>query len=516
LVYYAGQPLIGTVNLPNGAPVPGAMVTVYDSWGIPHQMVRTSADGSYSVILPPGEDTVNVTTGTFQGLSQAGNVLLSSIKINVSATQGFGYNTPNMVVPIVVHSSSLQGFVYWNTANQTSYNSSIDQLLVGAKAVFWGTANQTKLMATTDASGSFLLSNVPPGVYNYNILYEGTNYTESAVTVRPSTPENATVGLSPAIFQGTVTLPGGAPVSGSTVTATASMGFTSSTTSNATGNFVLGNLGPGNYTVTATGPYSGYRSLGQMAVVTTPGQRINLTLVITPSVSFGFSVTANGQPVAGFPIRFIPIPTLSSNASALSDYSTALTAATVFSTNSNGVVSGTLPTGNYSIYAVGYVGNRLYSGLASIHTPASLAFTNPTTLALAPAFPLSGSVGKADAQNSTSTFVIAYDAVGDSIVTSANASGAFALLLPSGTYTVQAIQGSSTTATPVYTTMTSVSLVYGSTIALTPVVGDFIHFQSGSPINSTGQLYPAAFAMVNVSAGPGGPTETAFADAGGA
>ncbi len=515
LVYYAGQPLLGTVNLPNGAPVPGAMVTVYDSWGIPHQMARTSADGSYSVILPPGEDTVNVTTGAFQGLSQAGNVLLSSMKINVSTAQGFGYNTPNMVVPIVVHSSSLQGFVYWNNANQTSYNSSVDQLLVGAKLVFWGTANQTKLTATTDASGSFLLSNVPPGVYNYNILYAGTNYTESAVTVKPSTPENATVGLAPAIFQGTVALPSGASVSGSTVTAISATGVVSSTTSNSTGKFVLGNLGPGNYTVTASGPYAGYRSLGEAATVTKPGQRINLTLVVTPSVSFGFSVTANGQPVAGFPVRFIPIVTLSSNASALSYYATAQAAAMVFTTNSNGVVSGTLPTGNYSIYAAGYVGNRLYSGLTSIHTPASLDFTNPTTLALAPAFPLSGSVGKADAHNSTSTFVIAYNAAGNSIVTPANASGAFTLLLPSGTYTVQAVQGLSTAATPVYTTMTSVSLVYGSTISLTPVVGNFVHFQSGSPINSTGQLYPAAFAMVNISAGLGGPTETAFADAGG-
>ncbi len=515
LVYYAGQPLIGTVNLPNGAPVPGATVTVYDSWGIPHQTVTTSADGSYSLILPPGEDTVNVTTGTFQGLSQAGNVLLSSTKINVSSAQGFGYNTPNMVMPIVVHSSSLQGFVYWNTANQTSYNSSVDQLLVGAKVVFWGTENQTKITATTDASGSFLLANVPPGVYNYNILFGGSNYTESTVTVKPSTPENATIGLSPAIFQGTVTLPGGTPVSGSTVTATTSTGLTSSTTSNATGRFVLGNLGPGNYTVTATGPYSGYRSLGQLAVVTTPGQQINLTLVITSSVSFGFSVTANGQPVAGFPVRFTPILTLSSNVSPLSSYSTAQSAATVFTTNADGVVSGVLPVGNYSVYAVGYVGNRLYSGVTSIHIPASLAFTNPTSLALAPAVPLSGTVARVDPLNSTSTYVIAYNSAGAPVVTSASVSGAFNLLLPAGTYSVQAVQGSTTVVSPVYTTMTTVNLLYGSSISMTPVVAGFAQFEVGSPINATGRLYPASFAMVNISVAAGGPTVTAFADSGG-
>ncbi|MGD0718163.1 MAG: carboxypeptidase regulatory-like domain-containing protein, partial [Thermoplasmata archaeon] len=514
LVYYAGQPLIGTVTLPNGRPVAGAQLTVYDAWGIPHQTTTTSADGSYSVILPPGQDTVNVTTGTFQGLSQAGSILLDSMKINVSSAQGYGYNTPNMVVPIVVQPSSIQGYVYWNTAN-SSYNPQVDELLAGAKVEFWGADNQTKYTATADASGSFLLSNVAPGVYNYNVLYAGSNYTEAAVTVQPSAPTNATVGLAPAIFEGTVTLPGGTPVPGSTVTAISDTGIGSATVSNASGAYLLGNLGPGNYTITASGPYSGYRSLGELAVITSPGERVNLSLVITVSESFSFPVTANGQPVTGFSVRFTPLPALSSNASAVQYYTQAQGVATVFSTGANGVVRGTLPAGNYSVYAVGYVGNRVYSGITSIHIPSSFAYTNPAALALAPAVPLSGTVASVDTENGTTTVVVAYDLAGDQVVTTTTSSGAFNFLLPAGTYSVQALQGSTSAPAPIYTTMTPVALRYGSAISMTPVVASWVHLEAGSPINTTGQLYPASFAMVNISAGSGGPTMTSFADAGG-
>ncbi|MCI4360680.1 MAG: carboxypeptidase-like regulatory domain-containing protein, partial [Thermoplasmata archaeon] len=88
LQYYAGQPLIGTVTLPSGAPVSQARVTVYDSWGIPHMTALTSADGAYSLVLPPGNDTVNVTTGPVNALVQAGTTSLSSFEISVPPALG--------------------------------------------------------------------------------------------------------------------------------------------------------------------------------------------------------------------------------------------------------------------------------------------------------------------------------------------------------------------------------------------------------------------------------------------
>ncbi|HEV2165907.1 MAG TPA: STT3 domain-containing protein, partial [Thermoplasmata archaeon] len=53
LEYYPGQTVVGTVQLPNGRPVPNVHVTVYDSWGIPHMTVVTGANGTYSLVLPP-------------------------------------------------------------------------------------------------------------------------------------------------------------------------------------------------------------------------------------------------------------------------------------------------------------------------------------------------------------------------------------------------------------------------------------------------------------------------------
>ena len=172
-------------------------MTVFDGWGIPHMSVLTAPDGSFSVVLPPGNDTLNVTTGAFVGLSQQGSVLLKELNITVSNAVGLAYNAPSVQELITIPAASVSGFVYLNTGGGSTYQST-DPLVPGAQVIFWGSDNLSKVTATTDASGSFALTNVPPGVYNYNVVYRGYNYTESPFTVTPhaTTPTNATVGLT--------------------------------------------------------------------------------------------------------------------------------------------------------------------------------------------------------------------------------------------------------------------------------------------------------------------------------
>ncbi len=54
LEYYPGQTYLGDVTLPDGTPISGVRATVLDQWGIPHQTTFTQADGSFSLVLPPG------------------------------------------------------------------------------------------------------------------------------------------------------------------------------------------------------------------------------------------------------------------------------------------------------------------------------------------------------------------------------------------------------------------------------------------------------------------------------
>ncbi len=143
LQYYPGQTLLGSITLPSGAPVSGARLTVYDSWGIPHMSVVSQPSGQYSVILPPGNDTVNVTIGPVQGLTQAGATVLSTLHVNVPQSVGLSPDAPNLVRPIVLAPAKVQGFVYWNAANNSTYQPSTDPLVVGAAVTLNGSGLPT-------------------------------------------------------------------------------------------------------------------------------------------------------------------------------------------------------------------------------------------------------------------------------------------------------------------------------------------------------------------------------------
>ena len=173
LEYYPGQPLSGTVSLPDGTAVAGARLTVYDGWGIPHQTVLTSVDGSYTVTLPPGNVTLNVTGGPLQGLGQNGTELLDSIHLDVNPALGFSLDSPPIAQNIVLQPGSVNGFVYWNETGNTTYDASKDPATVGASVTLGG-GGLRNYTATTDVGGSFRLTDVT-GVYNFTVRAAGAN-----------------------------------------------------------------------------------------------------------------------------------------------------------------------------------------------------------------------------------------------------------------------------------------------------------------------------------------------------
>ncbi|HLY77632.1 MAG TPA: carboxypeptidase regulatory-like domain-containing protein, partial [Thermoplasmata archaeon] len=250
LAYYPGQLLSGTVTLPDGSPVGGARLTVYDGWHIPHQTVLTGADGAYSVILPPGNVTLNVTSGPLQGFAQNGSELLDSVHLYVNPSLGFSLNSPPIAQSIVLQPGTVNGFVFWNATGNTTYDPSADTVAVGANVTLGG-QGMHNYTATTDVGGSFRLTNVVPGVYNYTVHSSGATFSEGQVVVHPGEAANATAGLVPSHLSGTVKQEDGTLAIGATVSISSSSGLLETVLANTSGGYSFSNLVPGNYTLSA-------------------------------------------------------------------------------------------------------------------------------------------------------------------------------------------------------------------------------------------------------------------------
>ena len=498
LEYYPGQTLLGTVTLPNGAPVAGASVTVDDGWGIPHMRVVTGADGTFQLVLPPGNDTVNITIGSINGLRQQGSDLLASIPITVSSTVGLSYHAPALVRTFQIAPATVEGFVYWNSNNTTAYSPSADPLVPSAHVVLWGGNGLARIAATTDASGSFQIPNVPAGVYNVTVLYGGQNYSQPAVTVSAGAVQNITAGLLPGYFEGTVKDPQGGVVPGAQVTLSNASGVVATTVTNLTGEYSIRSVGTGNYTVLATGPTPGWRSTGVPVVVSAPGASAIANLTVESMATLPLVVRANGVPEAGISVRLTPLPTFTS-ASPLTTLKNVSGSSTTLTTGRDGSVLAAVPAGSYSVYAAGYVGSSLYAATAEVTiggatSPASL------TLTLDPALELSGTVTPYGSTLPSATAVVAYGSSGGPVVGWANATGAFSIWLPSGRYTLAAYSGSLSSAAGVGMALSSISLAAPATVALDPVASVMAQLSLGALLPD-GSYFAAANATLSLSVG---------------
>jgi dolichyl-phosphooligosaccharide-protein glycotransferase len=540
LAYYAGQPMTGQVTLPDGTPVANTRLTVYDSFHIPHMTVVTGPSGAYSLLLPPGNDTVNVTAGRVDGPSQAGTDHLATLRFAVSGASGFSLDSPAMVRPIVLSANKVQGFVYWNTANNSTYQPGVDGLVSGANAILWAHGFPTQ-SRTTDASGAFHFGNVPPGVYNLSIVYGGRNFSQPQETVPSDTANNTKVALSPGSVLGTVRTTSGFGIPGATVTVRSSSGVVASTSTGTTGNYTIKNLAAGNYSISATFAPQGLGSGALALTIGSTGTHVKLNLTLVPTETLTLAVLANGNPIPSFPVRFQPIlppPQVATapppgpgggaggaggtgpTAPGPGSPATLATAnSSVFLSDSAGLIHAVLPAGNYSLYGYGLLGSTWYAGFASAYVGGAGPVVALAPLAIAPAVPLGGSVALPSgpiSSLSSSAVITAYDARGDQVSTFSNSSGHWSLPLPPGRYSLLAVQGSIGSSAGVSASLQIVQLTYPTTLALTLVPGAAVRVLVGSPtFGGVGPLAPAASAAVSIALEPSGATVTALSNSSG-
>ena len=514
LAYFPGETLDGVVTLPGGLPDPGVRATVYDNWGIPHMTTVTGKDGSFSLVLPPGNDTLNLTTGAFDKLTQAGKSVLRSIKIPVAASVGYSLDPTTISERYTLAPSTVQGYVYWNNANNSSYKPVADTVISGAQVVFSPPGALTNFTATTDASGTYSLPNVPPGNYSLTVHYLGRKYVEAATLVAPGATVNVSAGLTPSLVTGNVTGPNGAGYTGATVTLTGPPGIVFSTTSGGGGAFGFRSVAPGNYTAVASVPGTALRSVGTPVSITSTGQTPTVPLKLVAMSPVSVTVTAASAPVAGIAVRFTPVISFASGGTSGMDAVTGVNAnGTVAITGADGRAAAALPVGTYAVYALGYVGGTLWAGLGQV-TSAANGLTAATAVSLSPALALTGTITPVGTAAQGTSALVALAPSGGELVARTTASGTYSVELPAGLYDLLALEGTTGTTPVTDAALSQINLTRSTAVTLTPSPATEPRFAVYANLTKD-TTYIAQNASVTVSIGPGGASFTQLASANG-
>jgi len=326
LKYYDGAWINGTVRLPDGTPLPGVRVTVYDDvetlsseWpGIPHGYTYTDKDGHYSIVAPFGNVTVRMSNGgqDVSGNSQINELLMQSekrilntSKIMVTDNQamrvkedldGDGNWDFNIKHDVVVNYSKLSGTAYWDKNNNQKFDTGVDQPISGMVALTGSSYNRNQTTPIA-SNGTFEFPQVVPDYYNLSYVpAESQSYQyKTHLSFSPSSSMTQDIAIAPATLAGNVTDINGTPVTGvhlvllDRINNSLSYGITSGVN----GTYTVPLLLAGNYTLKVSDDrYSGIDTDLDIAAGTGYFQDMKVSLNI------GLSGTArlpDGSPVAG-------------------------------------------------------------------------------------------------------------------------------------------------------------------------------------------------------------------------
>jgi dolichyl-phosphooligosaccharide-protein glycotransferase len=509
LAYYPGQTLLGTITLDNGAPVAGVNVTVQDGWGIPHMVATTAADGTFTLVLPPGNDTLVVSAGKVSGVNQTGPTIVRTIKLNVSDANAYSLNPPSLVETFSVPNATVQGVVFRSTSNNSTYTSS-DAIVPGAHVALTSLGGGATLTAVTDASGSYVIANVPPGPYGVSATYGGETYNGSNVTLGGgTTPVNVSVPVPTTALAGLVADSAGTAYADAIVTISNASGVIDTTVTDAGGAYSFEGVPAGTYLLKAV-VNATLRSPGIPLFVPTTGGSETENLTVTSLDTATVTVEDRGVPAAGVPVVFLPAPVMSSSgAGLLAALEGSSTNTTLATTNSEGTVTTTLAPGTYSAYVLTTVGGRSVAGLGTVLVPAT-GVPASAEISLGPALTLSGALTGVPSANESSSAVLATSASGAQMIAWGNVTAGFSLRLPAGNYTVLGAAGAISNTSGTYAGFGTVRLGASTTLDVVASLSVDAVFTVGATL-SDGQFFPAAGANVTVSLGGSGPAFTARA-----
>ncbi|MCU0861338.1 MAG: hypothetical protein MUE65_03365, partial [Methanomassiliicoccales archaeon] len=411
--YYDGALIQGQVKTESGLPYPNVWVTVLDEYGIPHDYVKTDENGHYSVIAPFGDVELVYSVGTLdKRLLYATE--LDRTEFFVTYAQAMRQADYTIDGDITITSSDLKGKVYWDVDGDGSFDSSVDELIVGATVVAESEDLSFEIQATTSSNG-YTISNMPAIKVDVYAIVEGHPTTPIETQILPLADTTVDIGIIPAAITGTVSYMDGTRATGFEVLLSDKVnGTVSSALIDSTGNFVFGSLVYGEYEVSSG--VSG-TTFGPLDILLSDGETVAKDLTVQDAAHLsGQAWLSTGRVAANATI------TLKSD-----DLSITVRA------DRAGYYSVDVPAGTYNIYSAFVSEGRDLAVLSLVQLGAGTTVYNPLLV------PASYVQGKAQGTSYLDALTMRFQSrtTGATWTALTNETGQFRAILPNDVYFLQ-------------------------------------------------------------------------------
>ncbi|WWB87080.1 carboxypeptidase regulatory-like domain-containing protein [Priestia aryabhattai] len=272
----------GIVSNTNGTPIQGAIVEVLDTGNNVIATVTTNAQGQY---------TANqLAPGTFQLRVKAQNFQTTLLGFTVQASQ-----TTTQNVILQPSPGTLTGAV--NDAQTGVSLSGVSVNVVNQGGI-------TVATATTNAQGQYSVTNLAPGSYTVTFGQPGfgSQTIGAIIQSNQTTTLNAALNRLVGVINGVVTSGQGGALAGAVVNVFLNNNLVASVTTDQAGAYVVPNLAPGSYTVTAIDQNFQSKVAGAQ-VVAFQTTTVNFSLTPDPGALTGTVTDSTGAAVAGATIN---------------------------------------------------------------------------------------------------------------------------------------------------------------------------------------------------------------------
>jgi asparagine N-glycosylation enzyme membrane subunit Stt3 len=425
LKYYPGAIVNGTLTTEQGYPAPGVNVTVSDEFGIPHEIVTTDANGSYSVDCPEGNITLTFSTGSALNQRLIGTSTLASVLLNITEDQamrapydlnGDGMLDYYITKNVVMTGAQVTGDVFWDNDADGNYTS-------GDVHIPSGTAYATDLrngnIYTANASQGTVSFSLPPGTYDFSVTLLGRNITaDTSMNVTYGATTTVNLAFRPSSYNGTLFYQDGTPAGDTDIVLTdMPYGYERTATTDADGSFSFTNLLPAKYSLTTTEPG---HIIFDTEVQLSEGQHGVLNATISDATTLRYRVVMGG----------VPVPYSVYSVSDYYDPSIGVTGVV----DNFGMIDLTLPRGLWTVYASYFTGTDRYAGATVVSTEHADDISG--SLTMTPATEVTGVLRDPNYSPVVDTWICFQDSSGSRIWRMTDSYGAFSVPLAEGTYGV--------------------------------------------------------------------------------
>ncbi|MBY0090740.1 carboxypeptidase regulatory-like domain-containing protein [Priestia aryabhattai] len=270
--------VIGTVTSSTGTPIEGAIIEVLDSGSNVITTTTSNAQGQY---------TINqLAPGTFRLRATAQNFQTSLLGFTIQAGQTTTQNIVLQPSPGIL--------------TGTLTDAQIGTPLVGASVNVVNQAGVTIATATTNEQGQYSIANLAPGVYTVTFGQQGYASQTVGTVIQANTTTTLPIALNRnvGVIGGTVTDNQGNPLIDTVINILLNNSLVASVNTNEAGTYIIPNLAPGNYTVTALSQnFQSQVNGAQVSAFQTT--TVNFALSPEPGILTGIIIDTNGDTVSG-------------------------------------------------------------------------------------------------------------------------------------------------------------------------------------------------------------------------